>query len=55
MQVLKGEIRDRIEEAARLLFLKNTYEGVSMREIAKHSGESKNNLYNYFSSKEEIF
>jgi AcrR family transcriptional regulator len=55
MQVLKDEIRDRIEESARLLFLKNGFEGVSMREIAKHAGESKSDLYNYFSSKEEIF
>ena len=55
MQILKDEIRGRIMESARLLFLKNGYEGVSMREIAKHAGESKSNLYNYFSSKEEIF
>lgn len=55
MQILKDEIRNRIEESARLLFLKKGFEGVSMREIAKYAGESKSNLYNYFSSKEEIF
>jgi len=55
MQVLKEEIRIEIENAAKKLFLENGFEKASMQRIAKKSGISKSNLYNYFKGKEEIF
>lgn len=55
MQVLKDEIRLSILKAAKDLFLQNGFEKASMNMIAKRAGVSKSNLYNYFSSKEEIF
>lgn len=55
MQVLKEEIRIKILETAKGLFLANSFEKASMNMIAKKVGISKSNLYNYFPSKEEIF
>lgn len=55
MQVLKEEIRIKILESAKALFLQNGFDKTSMNMIAKKAGISKSNLYNYFSAKEEIF
>lgn len=48
------EQRDRILQAAAPLIAATGYHGMSMRGLAKSSGISLANLYNYFSSKDEI-
>ncbi len=45
----------RIEDAALKLFKKRGYHGVGMREVAKATGVSLGNIYNYFESKEPLF
>lgn len=55
MQVLKDEIRLKIIKEAKDLFLKYGFENASMTMMAERVGISKSNLYNYFSSKEDIF
>ncbi|AOT70931.1 TetR/AcrR family transcriptional regulator [Geosporobacter ferrireducens] len=55
MQILKDEINEKILKAAKTFFLDIGFEKASMSMIAKEAGVSKSNLYNYFSSKEEIF
>lgn len=55
MQILKKEIRDRIETAARETFLEKGFSNASMRNIAKKAQISTSNFYNYFKSKEELF
>lgn len=55
MQILKDEIRDVILNNAKELFLKNGFEKTSMVAIAKCSGVSKSNIYNYFKSKDQIY
>lgn len=55
MQILKDEIKESILKAAKTFFLDVGFEKASMNMIAKEAGVSKSNLYNYFSSKEEIF
>ena len=55
MQILKKEIRDRIETAARESFLEKGFSNASMRTIAKKAQISTSNLYNYFKNKEELF
>ncbi|MGJ7912910.1 TetR/AcrR family transcriptional regulator [Neobacillus sp. LXY-1] len=47
--------RDKIIEAALVLFAKNGYEGTTLTEIAKAVGIQKPSIYNHFKSKEEIF
>ncbi len=47
--------REKILEAARLLFSEKGFSGSSMRKIAEKAGVSLGNLYNHFNSKEEIF
>ncbi|MGM7682318.1 TetR/AcrR family transcriptional regulator [Cytobacillus sp. Hm23] len=44
-----------ILETAMKLFAQNGYHNTSMQEIAHESGVAKGSLYNYFSSKEELF
>lgn len=46
--------RSRILEAAAAAIAAHGYHGMSMRELARSAGMSLSNLYNYFSSKEEI-
>lgn len=55
MQTLKEEIKEQILKAAKTFFLDIGFEKASMNMIAKEAGISKSNVYNYFSSKEEIF
>lgn len=55
MQVLKEEIRNNILLSAKILFLEYGYLSTSMDKIAKKTGISKSNLYNYFDKKEDIF
>jgi AcrR family transcriptional regulator len=47
--------REKIFLSAAQLFSQNGYNGVSMREIAEHSGISKPAIYYYFGSKEGIY
>jgi AcrR family transcriptional regulator len=46
--------KSRMLSKARLLFWENGYRGTSMKDIAEASGCKPPNLYNFFSSKEEI-
>lgn len=55
MQIKKGNIRRRIKEAARKEFEEKGFQKSSMRSIAKNSGISVSNIYNYFQHKDEIF
>ncbi len=55
MRVKTEEKRQKIIDIASNLFLENGYEGISMSEISTCVGGSKATLYNYFSSKEDIF
>ncbi|MCC6857465.1 MAG: helix-turn-helix transcriptional regulator, partial [Bryobacterales bacterium] len=49
---LDAPIRDRILDAARDLFLREGFEGVSVRRIAERAGCSPGMLYHFFTSKE---
>lgn len=51
----RDERRDAIVAIAHEVFLANGYAGTSMSAIAAKLGGSKGTLYNYFSSKEELF
>ncbi|MEC5341319.1 TetR/AcrR family transcriptional regulator [Brenneria populi] len=55
MRTLTEERRQAIITAAAQLFQEIGYERASMNEVAKRVGGSKATLYNYFSSKEELF
>lgn len=55
MRVKSEEKRQAILEIAKDSFTKQGFEQTSMSHIAKMLGGSKATLYNYFSSKEEIF
>ena len=47
--------KNRIEEAARELFISQGFHATSMRDIAKGAGVSLGNLYNYYETKDAIF
>ncbi|GAB4569082.1 MAG: TetR/AcrR family transcriptional regulator [Anaerolineae bacterium] len=49
------DLRDRIVDAARELFVARGYIGISMREIAEAVGVSKAALYYHFRDKESLF
>ncbi|EMK6666746.1 TetR/AcrR family transcriptional regulator [Vibrio fluvialis] len=55
MRVKSEEKRQAILEIAKNSFTQQGFEQTSMSHIAKELGGSKATLYNYFSSKEEIF
>lgn len=55
MRTLTEERRQAIIDAASRLFQEMGYERASMSEVARLVGGSKATLYNYFSSKEELF
>lgn len=50
----KAELRGRILEAARALFVKRGYEAVTMREIARQVGYTPTALYYHFPDKESL-
>jgi len=50
----KDEKKNQIIKVACELFAKNGYYNTTMPDIAKASGMSVGNLYNYFESKEEL-
>ncbi len=55
MRVKSEARRQAIIEVAKDAFIRQGFENTSMSEIASRVGGSKATLYNYFSSKEEIF
>ncbi len=55
-QLSRGErTRQAILKAASELFLAQSYNGTSMRQIAQQAGIAVGGIYNHFSSKEDIF
>ncbi len=55
VQINKTVIRQNILRVAREAFLKKGYKDTSMRSIARLSGVSLGNIYNYYKDKDEIF
>ncbi len=55
MRAKTEEKREAILAAAKDVFLVNGFEAASMAQIAKVTGGSKQTLYSYFASKEELF
>ena len=55
MRVKSEERRQAILDVAREAFTQLGFENTTMSEIANRTGGSKATLYNYFSSKEELF
>ncbi|WP_102028339.1 TetR/AcrR family transcriptional regulator [Salirhabdus sp. Marseille-P4669] len=49
-----SELKDKIVETALLLFEKNGFHGVSVKEIVEYSGTSKGGFYHHFQSKDEL-
>ena len=54
MQVQKEEVRNKILEVAEVEFMKNGFQGTSMRKISKLANVNLGNIYNYFSNKDDI-
>jgi AcrR family transcriptional regulator len=52
---IKLSRRDRILEAARNVFLRESYTGASMESVARKAGVSKQTIYNHFANKDELF
>ena len=55
MQVLKNEVRDSINQAAKKCFMESGYLKTSMREISREAKVSTGNLYRYYPNKESLF
>ncbi len=53
-QTLKDDVKERIVDAAKQEFMKNSYDKASMRVIAGKSKITVGNLYRYFKSKEDL-
>ena len=51
----KSEVRDKILDAARELFIAEGYEGVSMRKVADKIEYTPTTIYGYFEDKEDLF
>ena len=51
----RSETRDKILDAARELFVREGYEGVSMRRLAEKIEYSPTAIYVYFADKNELF
>ena len=49
-----SQAREKILQAARLLFWERGYEGVSMEDLCSAAGVNKGTLYHFYSNKEEI-
>lgn len=54
MQTTKEYIRKLLLNTAREAFLEKGFKNVSMREISKRSGVGLSNIYNYYSSKDDL-
>ncbi len=55
MQKRKPEIESKIVETARRAFLKEGYDKVTLRGIAREAGITVGNLYHYFKSKDDLY
>ncbi len=55
MQTLKTDIRKRILNVSKRLFLKKGFRQTTTRDIARETGINLSNLYHYFASKDELF
>ncbi len=55
VQRLKPEVRQRILDAAALVFAEDGFEKARLADIAKRAGTVTSNLYKYFKNKEEVF
>lgn len=55
MQVLKDEVKERINNAALELFAEKGYQNITMVEIAVKAGISVGNIYLYYKKKEILF
>ena len=55
MQKKKDNIYNSVLDSARKEFFEKGFSGTNMRTIAKKAGVGLGNIYNYFSSKDEIF
>jgi len=53
-QILKKEIREKILTTTRQALLEKDFSSINLREIAKESGVSLSNIYNYFPSKDAL-
>ena len=51
----KEQVRQRLIDAARAVVLREGHEGATTRAILEEAGMSAGSLYNYFSSKDELF
>jgi AcrR family transcriptional regulator len=51
----KEQVRQRLLDAARRVVLRDGHEGATTRAILEEAGMSAGSLYNYFSSKDELF
>ncbi|MDX1382511.1 MAG: helix-turn-helix domain-containing protein [Thermoanaerobaculia bacterium] len=54
-QILKHDVRERIEAAAAAVFASRGFVAASMSEIADRAGISAGNIYRYFDGKEALF
>jgi AcrR family transcriptional regulator len=54
-QVLKQEVRERIEAAALHCFAHHGYAGTSITQVAREAGAAPANVYRYFDSKQALF
>jgi AcrR family transcriptional regulator len=51
----KEQVRQRLIDAARIVVLRDGHEGATTRAVLDEAGLSAGSLYNYFSSKDELF
>ena len=55
MQILKDEVKERIQQAALREFSAKGFERSSIRSIARRAGIAAGNVYRYFRSKDDLF
>ncbi|MEU5715067.1 TetR/AcrR family transcriptional regulator [Streptomyces sp. NPDC020403] len=54
-EIKKHQTRTAIADAALPLFLERGFDQVTVAEVARHAGVSTNTVFNYFSTKEDLF
>ena len=55
MQILKDEIKERIESSALVVFSDKGYKGATMSDISSGAGISVGNVYRYYGGKDDLF
>lgn len=55
MQYRKQELQEKILDKAKMEFLKQGFQGSSLRKIASNAGMTTGGIYTYFESKEDLF